>query len=325
MKITFYHHTALPVKKYGGTERILFWHMKELAKIGHEVTLLGHPDSEVSQYGIKLIPIPLNEIRTNWKSYIPEDTDILHLQFSTTDNLNIPTICTVHGNAQVGEELSLNSVFVSRNHANNHSSEHYVYNALDFSEYPAPENLNSKGRENLLFLAKASWSVKNLKHCKMVAKLLKKHLHVAGGKTFSFSRFIHSHGFIGGDEKLELMRKCDAVIFPVRWHEPFGIAMIEGMSQGLPVFGSSYGSLPEVIGPAGICCQNFSELQVAVRDWKIDLSPREIREYAIEKFSINTYTNSYLKLYEKVINGESLNSKPPKKLSSIPPETLLAF
>ncbi len=299
--------------------------MKELASRGHNVILLGHEESEVESFGINLIPIPKSDLRSNWQKYIPNDADIIHLQFSTEEVFSIPKICTVHGNGQVGEEFHVNSVFVSKNHAANHGSDQYIYNALDFSEYPEPENLNEKGRDHLLFLAKASWSVKNLKHCKKIAKSLKKHLHVAGGKTFTLSKYIHNHGFIGGDEKLKLMRNCDAVIFPVRWNEPFGIAMIEGMSQGLPVFGSSYGSLPEVIGPAGYSAKNYDELLEATKGWKVDLSPKQIREYAIDKFSIQKYSESYLKLYEKVISGEKLNEKTPKKVSQVHPETLLDF
>ena len=57
MKIVFSHTGVLPVIGYGGIERILFWHMAELARLGHQVVLIGHPDSKVQEYGIELIPI----------------------------------------------------------------------------------------------------------------------------------------------------------------------------------------------------------------------------------------------------------------------------
>jgi glycosyltransferase involved in cell wall biosynthesis len=44
----------IPPKKYGGTERIVFWLCEELKKLGHEVFLFGTKDSKVS---CKLIPI----------------------------------------------------------------------------------------------------------------------------------------------------------------------------------------------------------------------------------------------------------------------------
>ncbi len=35
MKIVFHHEHVLPVIKYGGIERIIYWHMLELVKQGH--------------------------------------------------------------------------------------------------------------------------------------------------------------------------------------------------------------------------------------------------------------------------------------------------
>lgn len=325
MKITFYHHVPLPVKKYGGTERILFWHMKELARLGHEVTFLGHPDSEVETYGIKLIPLEGEFLRDRWQEKIPNDTEVVHLQYQPSFEIGKPLICTVHGNGQVGESFHKNSVFVSKAHANNHNSDIFVHNALDFDEYPEPENISNKGRDHLLFLAKASWRVKNLSHCKSVAKKTKKHLHIIGGKSFSLSRLIHNHGFVGGQEKLDIIRSCDALVFPVRWPEPFGIAMTESMSQGLPIFGSQHGSLPEVIGEAGKACANYEEFFDAVASFDCSLSPKQIREYCLDKFAINTYSEKYLELYDRVIKGQSLSVEEPRYLLKDRAETLLSF
>ncbi|EQC44817.1 glycosyltransferase [Bacteriovorax sp. Seq25_V] len=327
MKIVFYHHAPLPVKTYGGTERIMFWHMKELASLGHQVILLGHPESNVKEYGIKLIPLDKSIIRNGWEKLIPRDADIIHLQISyqiPKEIIDIPQVCTIHGNGQPGEIFHKNAVFVSKAHAKLHSSESFVYNAIDFDEYPRPKHLH-KSSENLLFLAKASWSVKNLKDCKTAAINSKKHLHIAGGRSFSFSKYIHNHGLIGGEEKLKLIRKCDALLFPVRWHEPFGLAMIESMSQGLPVIGSQYGSLPEVIGPAGIACKNRQDFLEAVNDFNFSLSAKQIIEYAQSKFAISGYTKSYLKLYEKVISGQSLNESNPFYSLEKRAEELLPF
>ena len=57
MKIVFHHEHILPVIKYGGIERIIYWHMLELVKQGHEVVLIGNEKSDVERYGITLIPI----------------------------------------------------------------------------------------------------------------------------------------------------------------------------------------------------------------------------------------------------------------------------
>jgi glycosyltransferase involved in cell wall biosynthesis len=328
MKIAFQHTGPLPVVGYGGIERILFWHMVELAQMGHEVILVGHPNSKVSEFGIKHIP-SLEADPAQWIKLIPKDTDIIHLAYNCKIDANIPVITTVHGNGKIGEIFSKNSVFVSRKHAEIHGSDQFVYNAIDLKEYPFEPKIYKPGENNweqFLFLAKASWRVKNLSHAVKAARNSQKHLHVAGGKWWGLSRYIHNHGIVGGAEKMKIIRSCDALIFPVRWHEPFGIAVIEAMSQGLPVIGSHYGSLPELINEnTGFIVKNNHELLEVLKNPKRKFDPQMIRKYVEDNFGIRKHAESYLGLYEKVINGENLNPKNPTYQFDVRAEELLPF
>ncbi len=327
MKIVIQHHTPLPVFGYGGTERILFWHMQELARLGHEVVFIGPSKSDVAKYGIKHIPDDEN-IFDHWTKLIPKDADIIHLNYNAKVPGTIPTINTVHGNGQPYEFFLENSVFVSKAHARLHQSEIYVHNALNFDEYPLPENFLKKDLHwaNFLFLAKASWKVKNLKDCVSACRNNNKHLQIIGGRWWGLSRFIHSHGIIGGDKKIELIKNCDALLFPVRWPEPFGIAVVEAMAYGLPVIGSPYGSLPELINTeVGFIAKNKNELNELVKDPGKKFNRTAIHEYALTNFSINAYSLKYLELYKQVINGKNLNSKNPTFTHNNRAETLLDF
>ncbi len=327
MKIVIQHHIPLPVQGYGGTERIVFWHMKELARLGHEVVFIGPSDSKVSQHGIKHIVDDTNKIEI-WQKLIPKDADIVHLNYNYTVPGNIPTINTVHGNAKPGEVLSKNSVFVSKAHALLHSSEIYIHNALNFSEYSIEDDLlNSKlNWDNFLFLAKASWKVKNLKDCVEVCRTNHKHLHIAGGRWWGLSRYIHSYGIVGGDKKNELLSKCDALLFPVRWPEPFGIAVIEAMAYGVPVIGSNYGSLPELISnDVGLIAKNKSELNEYLKDSSSQFNRKTIRSYVESRFAISDYSKKYLDLYSDVIARNQLNKTNPKLIQNNRAEDLLPF
>ena len=87
---------------------------------------------------------------------LPKDADILHLSYNYIPKSKIPFIITCHGNGQIDEHFPDSTVFVSKKHAQNHGSPHYVYNGLDFTNYPLHNHFNHKNDwNNFLFLAKA--------------------------------------------------------------------------------------------------------------------------------------------------------------------------
>ena len=125
---------------------------------------------------------------------------------------------------------------------------------------------------------------------------------------------------------MQILRACDALIFPVRWHEPFGIAVIEAMSQGLPVIGSPYGSLPELITEdSGFIVNNLEELISVLKNPSKKFDPLKIRKYVEANFGITKHAESYLNLYEKIIKGAELNKENPTYQFKMRAEELLPF
>ena len=49
------------------------------------------------------------------------------------------------------------------------------------------------------------------------------------------------------DEKVELLGRACAMVFPIRWPEPFGLVMIEAMACGTPVVTTNWGAAPELV------------------------------------------------------------------------------
>ena len=64
-------------------------------------------------------------------------------------------------------------------------------------------------------------------------------------------KHVHFTGHIGDEEVVNLLGSATALVFPSLW-EGFGLPALEAMSCGVPVLASNRGSLPEVVGNAGL-------------------------------------------------------------------------
>src|SRR4029077_15580757 len=54
-------------------------------------------------------------------------------------------------------------------------------------------------------------------------------------------------GEINEQQKTRFLGEAKALLFPVDWPEPFGLAMIESMACGTPVLAFRCGSVPEIV------------------------------------------------------------------------------
>ncbi|HEY1023591.1 MAG TPA: glycosyltransferase [Sphingobacteriaceae bacterium] len=311
MHILIVNNTRIPAFKYGGTERIIWWLGKDLVKRGHKVTFLVAPGSTCEFANV----IPYDFTKTV-EEQTPETVDLVHFFYAFGETHSKPSIYTLEGNVDFGCELPLNTVFVSKNHAERHGSSVFVHNGLDFSDYGDP-GLQNK-RRYFHFLAKAAWRVKNVRGAIDIINKANEKLVVVGGTRLNLKmgfRFtphfnIRFRGMLGGEEKNEVLRHSHGLLFPVLWHEPFGIAITESLYFGCPVFGTPYGSLSELIpAEVGFLSNSGDDLVYAVMN--AGFSPKVCHEYAVDHFSLETMTSRYLQLYERVASGEQLNQAPP--------------
>lgn len=322
MHIVFQHRCQLPVLKYGGTERFLFWLMKALIRANIKVSFIGLPGSQLESLGIQFIP---NRPGEDFRPLIPKDAHLFHCFTNPEYPIDMPYLVTIEGNGQPGESFVENTVFVSKNHAQRHGGNYFIHNGIDLEEYPfTPKPFDPR---QFLFLAKGSWKVKNLKHCIESCKLTKSFLHIVGGRSYLPSRYLYNYGMLGGSRKLTAINKASTLLFPVRWHEPFGIAIIEAMALGLAVIGSPYGSLPELITPeVGHIVSNFSELKEKMETiGDHPFQPEQIRAYVEKFFAIDKIAQQYIQLYDKIIAGEKLHPHRPRVKSERSPTELLDF
>ncbi len=310
MKIQFVTNSLIPAKKYGGKERALWSLLKGLYKNGHDLLLLAPKGSQCPFVQLKYLQshIPIEE-------QIDPGADIVHFDYPRKEEFTQkPYICRQGGNAKSGEVSAKNTVFVSRDHAKRHGGEYYIYNGLDPEEYGDPA-LNTP-RKYMHFLAKAAWKVKNLKGAIEITKRAGERLEVIGGHRLNlkmgmrFTPDLHVgfHGIIGGQKKLNIIRESKGLIFPVLWHEPFGNAMMESMYYGCPVIGTPYGILPEIINQeAGFLSKSKTELTEQIKNIG-SFNRKKIHDYIIQRFNMDIMANNYVNAYEKILNGENLNT-----------------
>ena len=315
MKILIANTGIIPVQYYGGTERVIWCLGKELTKMGHDVTFLVQEGSHCDFAKV----IILDNTRPVVEQ-IPAGFDVVHLNFAPSglDALKAPYIITMHGNVNDQRLMDRNTVFVSKNHAERFGSDSYVHNGLDWSEYASPDF--SMKRRYFHFLGKAAWRVKNVRGAiALIKKTSRERLKVLGGVRFNISmglRFTFSPrvSFVkqtGGREKDQYLNGSKGLVFPVRWHEPFGLAITESLYFGCPVFGTPYGSLPELVSPeVGHLSSDATELARAVENAGT-YDARRCHDYAQQYFNSRLMAQRYLEKYEKVCNGNYLNTEPP--------------
>jgi glycosyltransferase involved in cell wall biosynthesis len=73
---------------------------------------------------------------------------------------------------------------------------------------------------------------------------------------------VHFLGYVPDEQLVELFHVAVALVFPSLW-EGFGLPAVEAMAAGLPVLSSSRGSLPEVVGDAGLYFDPESPTEIA--------------------------------------------------------------
>lgn len=316
MKILIVNNTKIPAIAYGGTERVIWSLGKELVKLGHEVVFLVKEGSTCDFAQVKIL-----DFSKSIAQQIDDKYDVIHAHFDdgSLESANIPFIVTFHGNTNDIYKLNKQTVFVSKNHAQRFGSHVFVHNGLDWDEYPKSDFLLK--RKHFHFLGKAAWRIKNVKGA--IASILKtKHekLYVLGGVRFNISmglrftfspriKFIKS---VNNVEKAKFLNTSKGLIFPVLWHEPFGLAIIESLYYGCPVFGTPYGSLSELIIPeVGFLSNSSLDLTNAIKNAD-HFDPLTCHQYALEKFNSKRMALDYIELYKKAIAGEFLNLENPQ-------------
>jgi glycosyltransferase involved in cell wall biosynthesis len=109
-------------------------------------------------------------------------------------------------------------------------------------------------------------------------------------------------GEIGGADKDRFLGQALALLFPIRWREPFGLVMPESLACGTPVVAFGAGSVPEGIehGVTGFIGHTESDLVHAVARLG-DIDRHRCRAEAERRFSPAAMVAAYEQVYQRLL------------------------
>jgi glycosyltransferase involved in cell wall biosynthesis len=256
-----------------------------------------------------------------------KECDIIHMNsalgLAATRFANLPVVYTVHHGKEEGL-ANFYSGFPNTHFVCISDFQHKqlcvskcrtIHHGVDLDEYILPFQ---EQRMYLAFLGRIA-PVKGTHLAIEVAKRSGIPLKIAGEVQPMFQqyfdekvkphidgKFIEFVGKVGLADKNTLLGGALALLFPIQWHEPFGLVMPEAMACGAPVVALRGGSVPEVVqdGVSGFVCDDLDQMVLAVK--RLPLDATSVREYVVKKFSRDRMVDEYLSLYFKIAGERRL-------------------
>lgn len=322
-----------PPRKYGPWEQVTSYLTEGLHEKGVDVTLFATKDSVTKAKLDGTSDLPYAEDRST-DPKVAECLHISHLmekagQFDLIHNhfdflpltysklVKTPMVTTIHGFSSpkilaVYQRYNACNAYVSISDADRHESLDYiatVYNGVESTDFPFEANAS----DYLLFFGRIHPD-KGTYEAIQIARQAGKTLIIAGlvqddayfdqkVKPFIDDRSVFYLGNVEPDQRKTLLGKALALLHPIRFEEPFGLSVAEAMFCGTPVIAFNRGSMSELIpdGKTGFLVHTVQEALQAVE--KIgQINRQECRQWAQAMFSKEKMVNSYLGVYERVLN-----------------------
>ena len=333
-------YLSVPPRTHGGTERIVYYLCRHLARRGHQVELFASGDSKVDCPVRSVVPVatlddPQStlylekefEARNTYNLYRQaERFDLIHAHWPTltpyfTGFTKTPTLVTY---AYIEKELhdyyrenfpNCFPVCVSRAQARALGDESLpvVYNGIEPEEIPFNDR-----PEDFFIIAGRMTPGKGIAEAIRIAKKANVRLLIVGNVTKHlpwseeyFLREVKPH--IDGKqihhveampyaELVATMSRARGFLFPLQWDEPFGMAVAESMAAGTPVLAYPRGSMPELIkdGETGFLARDEDEMAQAIGSVE-KLDRRRCREWIVKEFSVDRMIDGYENVYRQVV------------------------
>lgn len=108
-------------------------------------------------------------------------------------------------------------------------------------------------------------------------------------------------GPVNFKQKTALLSKAEALIYPLKWDEPFGLVLLESMACGTPVVAYPLGAAPEIVEPGRSGFLPKTKIDF-LRDIKrISTLDRAQARKRAEQFSVEHMAEMYEQVYYKLV------------------------
>lgn len=334
-------YLPVPPLGYGGTERIVAALADGLVEKGHDVTLFAPGDSETRARLVPTVPKSLgNSGEIKDKPLIPllsykkcfdraKEFEIIHSHaqylglFSAVSSA-IPVVHTFHGSFYLGEVpqekrdvlhafAKQRFISISKNQSLGMPDLNWVatvYNGINLSEF----NYHDKGGDYLLWVGRITpkkGALEAIKVSKAVGMKLKlagvvdpidREFYTREVEPYVKSGFVEFIGELDRQQKSDLYGRAFATLYPISWHEPFGLVMAESMATGTPVIATRWGSVPEIVtdGVTGYVVDTVEEMISKVKE--IGTAKRSACRQRVEaNFTNEKMVEGYINVYKKIL------------------------
>lgn len=328
---------AVPPKLYGGTERIVSYLTEELVAMGHDVTLFASGDSVTTAklkagwpHALRLDPlirdylaphvIMLESLARHAAAFDVIHLHIDYLGYPLLRRIGVPFLTSLHGRLDLPELKAVYGAFpdvpvVSVSDAQRLPLPDANYAGTVYHGLPRrPLQPGSGDGGYLAFIGRMSpekapdAAIRIAAAAGMKIKLAAK-VDNADQAYFDtviqpLLRLPHVEfiGEIDESRKSAFLGAAAALLFPIAWPEPFGLAMIEAMACATPVIAMRRGSVPEIIedGVNGYVVDTEAEAIDAVRRLPA-LNRDRVRQRFEERFTARRMADDYMGLYQQLI------------------------
>jgi glycosyltransferase involved in cell wall biosynthesis len=323
----------IPAPAYGGTETVVDTLARGLRAAGHDVLLVCHPDSTCPVERASVVPAE-DTVRMGRASIelehaigayeLVKDAEVVHDHTLAGPPLSsryprLPVVATNH----MPFTRTMTAIFgaavppvalVAISHSHAASTElpiaAVVHHGVDLAEFPVGDGTGGyvavlsrmapdKGVHRAIAIAKAAGV-----QLRIAAKMREPR------EQEYFDQYVRPElgddiiylGELGPEDKRALLAGASALLNPISWPEPFGMAMVEAMACGTPVVGCPRGAAPEIVehGVTGFLGDSDEEMIDGLQTLdRIDRAA--CRSRIADLFSVERMVDGYVRVYRDAI------------------------